>query len=445
MVFVVVKTLKNGNCNNDMLFYRMGYAHKFLPYTFIFTSNKCIYLYQLRSYLLFFFLFVACFLRAQTFPLQLVFSDSLELDKIKTIKVDHKAGVPSALTPVIDQMISKDYLEAGLDSITFDSTQGMFNCFIHVGPQYHFTNFNLDSLSQAVLNEADFEIPQSPNEFIELRKEIIRRYGDNGFPFARIRLKDIRLNNGAIIAKMQLNKGPLITIDSIRMHGDVKLRYGYLENYLGIQNDMHYDHSLVSGVSDKIEKLSFLELEKDPKLGFFYNYASLDLYVKAKNSSRFDLLFGVIPTSNIADQQLFLSLDFTAEMLNRMGYGEYIYIDFERLRPEQQRFELRFNYPYLLDLPFAFDLDFSIFRNSLDYQTIHSDLGVQYLLGNLDYLKVGWNLESSRLVDVDTIAIKNTGTLPQDLDVDLNGLAIEAYFNKLDYRFNPRKGFELRV
>jgi outer membrane protein assembly factor BamA len=130
-------------------------------------------------------------------------------------------------------------------------------------------------------------------------------------------------------------------------------------------------------------------------------------------------------------------------MLNKLNYGEYIFINFERLRPEQQNFELQFNYPYLLDLPFAIDTELNIFRNALNFSTLRADLGVQYLINSTDYLKVSWNYESSDLIEVDTAAIKSSRQLPVDLDFNQTGFAVEFFMNRLDYRFNPRSGYRI--
>jgi len=258
-----------------------------------------------------------------------------------------------------------------------------------------------------------------------------------------VKMNALELQEEKILGKISIQSGPQIVIDSIQMNGDVQIREAYIENYLEIFKGQFYDHSKVRQIKAKMDRLTFLTQEKDPDLSFFGNYSTINLYLKKKNSSRFDLLFGVIPTDELENQQLFLSLDFTAEMLNRLGYGEYIFIDYERLRPEQQRFEVKFNYPYVLDLPFAIDADFSIFRLGLNFQTLRSNLGVQYLINSTDYLKLGWDYESSKLVEIDQDRLLATRMLPQQLDVDQTGLSLELHVDRLDYRFNPRQGFSI--
>ncbi len=396
-----------------------------------------------RSYLLLFFLIGWLSLVAQSFPVEVIYNDEFTIkEKFLNLEASNRLEAINKLKPLIDYLITQEYLESSFDSIHFDTLNQIYNAYLHIGPQYSFDSLEFDSLGQALIRELNIRKPNSATEYIAFRDDLLSRYGNNGFPFAKIGLKNLKLDNGKMTAFLSISEGPQIIFDSIRIYGNVELKNSYLKNYLGIIKSEPYNHKLVAESGDKLRKLTFVELEKDPELGLFYNFASLDVYLKPKNSSRFDLLFGVIPTNEIEGKQLFISLDFTVEMLNMLGYGEYIFVDFERLRPEQQKFEVAFNYPYLFDLPFALDLDFSIFRNSRDYQTLHADLGVQYLLNNTDNVKVSWDLESSRLIDIDTNQILLTKKLPEQLDVSLNGLAIEAFVTRLDYKFNPRRGFQ---
>lgn len=363
-----------------------------------------------------------------------------------TYLTNDQAKVPQELlAPVIDKLIAEDYLEASVDSIVWNKESEISNAYLHVGPHYTFRELQLDSLSEDLLRRLDIKSPRTAQEFIIVREKLRSYYGDNGYPFAVIRLEDMRIEDGVVHGYMDVQENDKIIMDSIIIHGDVKIRQGYLRNYLDIYSGELYNHTKVKKIKRKLDQLTFLKTTEEPGVSFIYDYASLNLYVEPENTSRFDLLFGVIPTNNVMGRQLFLSLDFSAELLNRLGYGEYLFIDFERLRPEQQKFDVAFNYPYLLDTPFAIDASFGIFRNALDFQTVKSNLGVQYLINSTDYLKVAWDVESSRIVDVDTTALLLSRELPDRLSVSQSGLAVEYYMTRQDHRFNPRRGVTINA
>ena len=361
--------------------------------------------------------------------------------------INPELPVQENINSYLSELVTQDRLEAGLDSLSFDEETGGFIAYIHVGPEYNYDRLSLDSLSIELLKRLDLRSPRNTQEYITLRDRLAAYYASKGYPFARIRLVDIELDSGRVMGYLEIDEDRLITMDSIIIHGDLKLRQSYLKNYLDIYKGGYYDHSKITSVRRKMDQLNFLQITQDPSLTFIYDYASLNLYAKGKNTSRFDLIFGVIPTNNIAGRQLFLSMDATAEMLNKLGYGEYIYFEFERLRPEQQRLELKFNYPYILDTKFAIDTELEIFRNALAYQTLELDIGIQYLVNSLDKVKVAWNYESSRIITIDTLAVLNPNRSVQERDVSVvqTGLSLSGSIIRLDHRFNPRKGLSVEL
>lgn len=359
-----------------------------------------------------------------------------------TIVVQERSSVLPYFEGLVTGLIAKDHLEASLDSLLVNEKGAYVTALVHIGPQYSVEALELDSLSESLLDKLKVNKPKSARDFLSMRGAIKDYYGNNGYPFARVKLDDISLTSGRIKGGLSIDLGQQVIMDSLVIKGDLKLRRSYLRNYLQIFKGEVYDHSKMRTVRRKLDQLNFVTVVKDPELSFITNYATLDLYVDTKNASRFDLIFGVIPTNAISNRQLFLSLDFTAELLNKLGYGEYFLFDFERLRPEQQKLDLRFNYPYLLDTPFAIDTRFSIFRNALNYQTVLADMGLQYFINNSDKIKVSYYAETSRVVELDTLTILS-GNIPVDLSIRQVGLAVELDMSRLDYKFNPRQGFAL--
>ena len=361
------------------------------------------------------------------------------------IKIKQNENPATVLFPIIEDLINDNYLEANIDSITSDTSGLSYTAYAHFGPRYDFNSILLDSLSQSFLKELKLSNPKTAEEYINLREQIKGYYANRGYPFCKVRLDNMKFRKSQILGDLKVVTGPLIVVDSINIVGDLKIKPHYLRRYLDMNGNDVYNHDKILSIPSQLEKLSFLKQTQAPDLKFFHTYSTLNLYLDKKNASRFDFLIGVIPTDNLGDQQLFLSFDFTAEMLNRLGYGEYIYLDFERLRPEQQKLEAKFNYPYLLDLPFGINAEFSIFRNALDYSTLKSDIGINYFINSNDNLKVSWDYESSSLIDIDTAMLYVTRSLPQDLDVNQTGVAVELNLSRLDYRFNPRSGYNVRL
>ena len=385
------------------------------------------------------FLLLGKCLVSQELSLRIITNDSIV--ESKNVIQSKRSDVQKILGLRIQELIQDNYLEASIDSIWFDSLDNSYYAELHQGPKYDLSQISIDSLSEEILDDIPFNSINNSQEYIFIQKYASKRYADNGYPFAKIELISTRAGDSLISGYLKMNKGPLITIDSIQLQGNIKLSNKFIYKYLGIKPGSAYDHTQVSKISGRLDQLSFLDQYQEADLTFYGNYSTINLYLQANNTSRFDFIFGIIPSTQIQNRSLFLSFDITAELLNKLGTGEYFYFDYERLRPEQQKFDIKFNYPYIFDLNYAFDLKFSIFRNSLDYQTLISDIGIQYLFNSQNKLKLSWLYESSKLVEIDSTSLYQTASLPQDLDIAQNGLSLELQLQDLDYPFNPQRGY----
>ena len=111
------------------------------------------------------------------------------------------------------------------------------------------------------------------------------------------------------------------------------------------------------------------------------------------------------------------------------------------LKPEAQELELKFNLPYLGNLPFGIDTDFGLYRGSTNFLELKSKLGLQYLFSGLDYIDASWYFNSLRLIEIDTVSLIANRRLPSQLDVNYTGGGVGVSIEDVDYRFNPGKGW----
>ena len=62
-------------------------------------------------------------------------------------------------------------------------------------------------------------------------QKIIEYFQNSGYPFAAVSLKNIEIKDDKINAELQVTKGPLYHIDSIRVYGKVKIKKLFLQHY----------------------------------------------------------------------------------------------------------------------------------------------------------------------------------------------------------------------
>lgn len=376
--------------------------------------------------------------------------DNLE-DKleIKTELIDSLAAI-NELRKTLLKLQSQAYLEASIDSLTLQDS--IFTAHFHLGKMYEWANLTNGNVEDVFLEQVGFReklYQNKPFNYLEIVKiqERLLEYAENhGYPFASVWLGNIQIVDGEISATLFMNKGRLIVVENIAVNGDVKISDTYLKSYLGLKTGALYSKAKILKIQSRLRELPFLKENRNATVTFLDDKATVNLFVKKKKASRFDFLIGVLPggqdgnPQRAQDQKLLLTGTFDAEMHNQFGLGEKIFVSFERLRPETQQLELSFAYPYILDMPFGLDLNFNQYKRDTTYTDVAFDVGLQYLFEGGNYVKAFWNNTSSNLITVDTNAIKN-GISPNNLDVSNRSYGLEFSLQKLDYRFNPRKGW----
>ena len=357
------------------------------------------------------------------------------------------ASMRKALRQVIRDLHERSYLEASLDTLLQKSPQA-FTAIVHIGPAYDWVRLRTGNipgnwLSKAGYREKGFrKKPFSFRKYQKIQEKLLEQAENNGYPFARVFLEDIEFRQGGIAATLQMERDSLIRISGLKVDSEVRISDLYLENYLGIRPNTPYNQARILRVRDRVRELAFLENSADPTVTFAENRAWVNLRLKKKRSSKFDFIIGVLPNSRETGR-LLITGNFNGEFLNQFGQGERIYVAFEQLRPETQRLDLQFNYPYVLNLPFGVDFSFNLYKRDSSYLDLAFDFGIQYLLEGGNYIKAFWNNQGSNLLAINESLLRSRQELPESLDYNNAAFGIELLQQKLDYRFNPRRGWSV--
>ena len=375
----------------------------------------------------------------------------------KTLDVDLPARVSDSLSLIgqlralISTLQSQAYLAASVDTV--GSKDSTFRIRLYRGGQYEWARLGVEHIDQSILSGIGFrerlfqDKPFHYLEVIEIQDRILTYLEDNGYPFAEVALTNVLVDSSRIAADLSLTKGPLILIEGVEIKGNANISDYYLENYLGLQPGGLYNKSRLLRTRSRIRELPFLQESRDASVSFKGNKATINLFTDRKKASRWDFLIGILPQNNSLDpsqtERPIITTSILADMHNQLGLGEKIFFQFQQTQPQRQQIQFEFLYPYMLNLPFGADLDFSLFRRDSAFVEVKFDAGVQYLLEGGNYLKAFWKNNTSFLQQVDTSSIIQSGRLPDILDVSTTSLGLEYSFQKLDYRFNPRKGWSV--
>ncbi len=350
---------------------------------------------------------------------------------------------------LLSQIHGLGYLTGNIDSIVV--LDSVFHYYVFLGRTFTLKDLGFSSSDRAILEGSGIHKGYLANKvltqsvFDEMKLNLLEHLADRGYPFASVTVDSISLNDRALSSRLLIEKNKLITYDTILITGDARVNKSFLHKYLRIPRDAPYRESDILKIKDRINNLSFLQFKADPKVSFVNDKASFDFPLINRNASRFDFIIGVLPRIENGVRQWTITGDFTGEFVNKLGNGEAISVRYQRLRPETQELVLNLDYPYIFNLPFGVDGHFELFRNTDQFLDVKAGLGINYNISRKDYLQIGWNLSSSRLIDIDTVSLLQSGELPQQLDVDVTSGQVAYTMNRLNRLYNPSSGSRLRI
>ncbi len=412
-------------------------------------NKKCVHIHRLIWFGL-----LLCILvqgNAQSLRLQILSTDP-ELSSLAdedfwpdTVYQDSPT-LMAALQLCTETLINEGHLEASVDTLL--RNEDRYTAILHIGPQFTWLQLEANNIPRNWLNRVGFRSrlfsgkPLKVTEWLELQKELAQEAANAGYPFASVYLDQFRwAPNGQVSAQINIERNTLIFFEDLQLEGDAQITKQYLQQHLGLVPGQVYNESLIQQAKQRLQELPFVQLKQDPKVEFIGDQARLILDLAPKNASRFDFILGVLPRSQQTGR-LLITAQLDGALQNALGKGERIALAFEQLRPQTQELDLAIQYPYLLQLPFGLDAQLNLYRRDTNFINLNWRLGVDYFLNRGRSVQVYWAQNQTNLLSIDSNQIRNLGQLPDTLDLRRTSFGIGFQLNQLDYRNNPRSGWE---
>ena len=351
---------------------------------------------------------------------------------------------------LLPQLQGKGYMTASVDSISIESKGASIRLF--TGNIYRWAAIDTRHIDPALLaavawNEKAFT--HRPLDFrqFQTRQQLLLDYlENNGYPFAKISLDSVVLKDSAeVSAVLKIDKGPLYKIDSIRVFGTAKISNDFLQRYLNIPNGSIYRKERLEAITKKILELPYVQEQEPWNITMLGEGSVVNLYLRPKKSSQINALIGFLPSSDpVLGNKILVTGEATVNLKNALGNGESIGLNWQQLQSGSPRLNLLFQQPYLFHSPFGLTTSFDLYKQDSSYININLMAGAQYTLTPNKNGSVFIQQTISNLLNVDTLQIIASRTLPQTADVSAVSLGLTYDFNNTDYRFNPRRGNELQ-
>lgn len=401
-----------------------------------------------------FFVLTLWCVHAQTYPVQYLGTglDSAQLYQKTGLQTAFPSRVEASayLTRVVSLLQGKGYITAAIDSLQLDSAQAKLYLFL--GDQYKWARVHTSPQSTALLEAIHWEekVFHGPMDFTVLQawqQKILDYLEETGHPFGKVYLDSITLYDQEVSASLKIDKGPLYKIDSVRVHGDVKVNPDFLQRYLDIPNGSIYNKKKLANISKKLAELNYLQEERSVDLTLLGTGSILNIYLKPKRSSQINALVGFLPNSDqlTGNRKLLLTVDANVLLRNALGSGETIGLVWQQLQKGSPRLNLLFEQPYVFRSPFGLSFSFDMYKRDSTFLNLDMNLGTSYHISDRQTGKIFLQRRQTIVNGVNTALVLQTRQLPREADVSSLNLGVSYSFNNTDYRFNPKKGNELVI
>ncbi|MDX2048858.1 MAG: BamA/TamA family outer membrane protein [Chitinophagaceae bacterium] len=347
------------------------------------------------------------------------------------------------------QLQSKGYITASVDSVAYDSSS--VSAWVFLGAAYKWVKIKVSESDQQLVNAAGWSDKTFTDKMLDFQKlvswqEKALNYLENqGYPFAKVQLDSLQIDDDKVSACLKIEKGPLYKIDSIRVFGKAKISNFFLQKYLGIENGTIYKKEKLQSISTRLLELPYLQESRGSSLTMLGTGSILDLYLEPKKSSQINALVGFLPANSQLGGKLLLTGEVNINLKNALGGGETIGANWQQIQVKSPRLNLVFQQPYMFRSAFGLDFSFDLFKKDSSFLNLNAVIGLQYMVSARQSGKVFFQTFSTNLLTIDTAQIQSSKRLPPYLDVSTNNLGVDYQFNNTDYRFNPRRGNELSI
>ena len=335
---------------------------------------------------------------------------------------------------------AEGYLASSVDSLHFDSTSS--TAFLFLGEKYKWAKLEKGNADETYLGGTGFrqKLFQKKlfrfDQIVKIENRIISNCENNGYPFASVKLDSISIEDNEVHAKLNLERNRFCKIDSIVMKGKDVVAPVYIYNYIGMKPGSIYDESKINRISIRLRELPFVTESKSNEVVFDEKQTKLLLYLEPRKASQFDGVLGVAPDDK---GKIILTGEAHLKLQNALRRGEVVELNWKQLPAKTQDLKVHALYPYLFNTPIGIDGNLSIYKQDTTYIDVIKNLGVQYMFNGTNFIKAFVNDKESTLLS--TEGLESQTILPEFADIRTTSYGLTLHFEKLDYRFNPRKGF----
>ena len=348
-----------------------------------------------------------------------------------------------------DELLSKGYLAASLDTITIDSPYAKI--FVFLGPRYRWGSITVDPaylpLAQEIGLPGNGRKKSNTHEVQDdYRMKVLDYFGDNGYPFVSVGFDSVHLNGNILSGRLVIDKGSFYKFDSIAQNGTLRMNDGFIYRYLGLSKSTPYQSSKFQKIGQRLDELPFAEQVQPWQLQMLGTGSVANIYLRPKRSNVLNVLLGLMPSSTqTPGNKLQVTGDANILLRNSFRSGETIGLTWQQIQYKSPRLNLLYNQPYLFGSKAGVDFFFELFRKDTQFVNLQVRLGMPYEFSLSKSGKILFQYQNTNVTTVDTEYVIQNRQLPDLAATAATSLGLEYIVNNTNYRLNPRRGSELNL
>ncbi|MDR0687098.1 MAG: BamA/TamA family outer membrane protein [Prevotellaceae bacterium] len=283
-------------------------------------------------------------------------------------------------------------------------------------------------LREAGVNLKKFEGKPAGKTFMDgVLQKFIRYSENNGYPFASAQLSNVRIDSGYFCAALTLSRGNRITIDSLIVKGDARVRPSFMQSHLGLHKPRLYSEKYVKDVDRRINELGFVCAAQPSAVEFRQRSSTLYAYLMAGKANRANglLSFGTDENGNFR-----LTGEASLFVANMFKGGEELELDWSSPEKNTQLLHLSVGVPYLILSAIGASAQINMERRDTLYMNLNGRLGLS--------MPVSRDGKASLFVE---LWQQHNNASAQSATVNLTLYGIDFLFRHTDSPLFPRSGY----
>ena len=328
--------------------------------------------------------------------------------------------------------IKNGYINARIDSIIMDSLN--HKIYFNKREPLDINFFQISNQSKIEKLEDPFLNLKGKHDLTSLYNKlfnIIETLNNNGYPFALVNISNSRLDNNQLTFNYEINKGPMVYVDSVINPEMEEKQLKLLKKIINIKSGSLFDISKIQQVETLISKVNYIKSLRPPAYEFINDKAIIYTYLKMKSFNNINGIIGIQPDNNGTIQ---FTGNVSLDLNNNLNFGENFQFKWRRMFNASQNLITSFSVPYLFSSNFQINGNLNMIKKDTSFFNFDADIDLSYIFGVNSQI----GITANRLLSTNIQQVEYNYT-------STNNFGFFLQQNQLNNNLNPSRGWKLNA